>query len=135
MGTWDLGPFDNDTAADFSGSLDSAAEQEREAVVRRAFTSAIESEDFLDDYEGSHAIASAALVAAQCPGGVPVTTAYGPKQPLPVFSTELRTLAAQALDRVVAANSEIAELWDETGEGETWRRSIAELRAVLAPAQ
>lgn len=26
MGTWDVGPFDNDTAADFSGSLDEAPE-------------------------------------------------------------------------------------------------------------
>lgn len=24
MGTWDIGPFDNDTAADFAGDLDDA---------------------------------------------------------------------------------------------------------------
>ncbi|MER6240037.1 DUF4259 domain-containing protein [Streptomyces clavifer] len=30
MGTWDLGPFDNDTAADFAGDLYVAAVEARE---------------------------------------------------------------------------------------------------------
>ncbi|WP_260462086.1 DUF4259 domain-containing protein [Streptomyces lateritius] len=33
MGTWDIGPFDNDTAADFAGDLDEAALEEREAMM------------------------------------------------------------------------------------------------------
>lgn len=36
MGTWDVGPFDNDTAADFCGDLEEAAAGEREGVVRGA---------------------------------------------------------------------------------------------------
>jgi hypothetical protein len=34
MGTWDIGPFDNDTAADFGGDLDEAALEEPEALIR-----------------------------------------------------------------------------------------------------
>ena len=34
MGTWDTGPFDNDTAADFAVALDGADDAEREALIR-----------------------------------------------------------------------------------------------------
>lgn len=34
MGTWDTGPFDNDTAADFSNTLDDAGPEERETLIR-----------------------------------------------------------------------------------------------------
>ncbi|MGI5503981.1 DUF4259 domain-containing protein [Lentzea sp. CA-135723] len=131
MGTWDIGHFDNDTAADFSGKLDKAAQAERESIVRTALTSTIETDDYLDSYEACQAVASAALIAAQLPGGTPITTAYAPDEPMPAFSPDLRALAASALDRVVAEDSELAELWDETEYSEKWRQSVAELKAVL----
>ncbi|GAA1388275.1 hypothetical protein GCM10009639_14560 [Kitasatospora putterlickiae] len=135
MGTWDIGHFDNDTAADFSGTLDEAALEEREGLVRRVLSVAADTgaEDYLDCDEAVEAVAAAALVAAQCPGGEPVTTSYGPDEPLPTFAADLRPLAVEALDRVVADESELAELWDETEESEAWRRGIKDLRAVLAP--
>ncbi|MFE2107480.1 DUF4259 domain-containing protein [Kitasatospora sp. NPDC059463] len=135
MGTWDIGHFDNDTAADFSGTLDEAAPEEREGLVRSVLTAAAETaaEDYLDSYEAAQAVAAAALVAAQCPGGEPVTTAYGPDEPLPVFPADLRPLAVRALDRVVADESELAELWDESEESPDWRRAVKTLRAVLDP--
>ncbi|MGW6443861.1 DUF4259 domain-containing protein [Lentzea sp. NPDC055074] len=131
MGTWDIGHFDNDTAADFSGALDDALETERETLVRSALTETIESDEYLDSYEACKALASAALIAAQLPGGTPITTSYAPKKPLPVFSPDLRPLAVQALDRVVAPESELLELWDETEYGPQWKQSVADLRAVL----
>ncbi|MDY0813749.1 DUF4259 domain-containing protein [Kitasatospora purpeofusca] len=136
MGTWDIGHFDNDTAADFCGGLDEAAASEREGLVRRALTLAADTvaEDYLDCDEAVKALAAAALVASQCPDGAPVTTAYGPDEPLPVFAADLRPLAVAALDRVVAEESELAELWDETEDGPAWRRAVQELRDVLAPA-
>lgn len=131
MGTWDIGHFDNDTAADFSGRLDDALESERETLVRSALTDTIESDEYLDSYEACKALVSAALIAAQLPGGTPITTSYAPKKPLPVFSLELRPLAVQALDRVVAPESELLELWEETEYGPQWRQGVADLRAVL----
>ncbi|MFH8687514.1 DUF4259 domain-containing protein [Streptomyces anulatus] len=35
MGTWGVGPFANDTAADFAGYLDEAAVDDRESMIRR----------------------------------------------------------------------------------------------------
>ncbi|MGW2868926.1 DUF4259 domain-containing protein [Kitasatospora sp. NPDC001225] len=134
MGTWDIGHFDNDSAADFCGGLDDAAPGEREALLRSALLYAVRAEEFLDSDEAVEAVAAAALVAAQCPGGAAVTSAYGPKEPVPPLSAELRPLAVAALDRVVAEESELAELWDESGEAAAWREGIRTLREVLAAA-
>lgn len=86
MGTWDIGPFDNDTAADFAGDLDEAPREEREAIIRKALVRAIGTagsagtagttgttgtEEYLDQDVAVEAVAAAALVAAQCPGASP----------------------------------------------------------------
>ncbi|MET9675698.1 DUF4259 domain-containing protein [Streptomyces sp. NPDC006482] len=134
MGTWDIGPFDSDTAADFSYRVDEAPAEKRAEVLRAAFREVTTAgDDYLDSDLAVEAIASAALVAAQCPGGEPVTTAYGPKQPLPELPAELRPMAVEALDRVLGPDSELLELWEES-DGEEWKAGIRKLRAVLAGA-
>ncbi|ORT56606.1 DUF4259 domain-containing protein [Streptomyces sp. CB03238] len=133
MGTWDIGPFDNDTAADFAHTLDETAEDEREGLVRATLTRAVRSQDHLEGPEGDEAVAAAALVAAQCPGGEPVCAVFGPEDALPVFAAGLRPLAVEALDRVVAEASELAELWDEAPDGPKWREVIGRLRDALDP--
>ncbi|MGI5531350.1 DUF4259 domain-containing protein [Streptomyces syringium] len=132
MGTWDIGPFENDMAADFASALDEAAETDREAMVRQALIATINTQGYLDSSEGAEAVAAAALVAARCPGGEPVSSAYGPKEPMPAFAADLRACAAEALDRVLAADSELAELWDENGD-DRWRQSVSRLREIVAP--
>lgn len=133
MGTWDIGPFDNDTAADFASDLDEAAVEEREPMVRRALKRVAAATEFLETPDAERAVAAVALVAAQHPDGVPACSNYGPSEPLPVFPVELRTLAVEALDRVVAESSEIAELWDDVPDGWKWRQDITRLRDVLDP--
>ncbi|MGW4056208.1 DUF4259 domain-containing protein [Streptomyces sp. NPDC004779] len=134
MGTWDIGPFDNDTAADFSYRVDSAPEGKKAEVLLTAFREVTGTgEEYLDADLSMEAIASAALVAAQCPGGEPVTTSYGPKEPLGVLPAALRAEAVAALDRVVAEPSELLELWEES-DGEEWKAGVRALRGVLAGA-
>lgn len=133
MGTWDIGPFDNDTAADFSYRVDEAEAGRKADVLRGAFREVTGTgDDYLDADLSVEAVAAAALVAAQCPGGEPVTS-YGPKDPLGVLPVELRAEAVAALDRVVAEPSELLELWEES-DGEEWKAGIRKLRAVLADA-
>ncbi|MEU4834824.1 DUF4259 domain-containing protein [Streptosporangium sp. NPDC023615] len=131
MGTWDLGPFDNDTAADFSGRLDKAADEEREGIIREALARAAGTDDFLDSDDAAEALAAAALVAAQRPGGEAVLSPYGPKKPLPALPAELGGLAVQALDRVVAEPSEMMNLWAAEGAGDLWRTGVLRLRNIL----
>ncbi|MFJ9443423.1 DUF4259 domain-containing protein [Kitasatospora sp. NPDC101235] len=133
MGAWAVGPFDNDTALDFTDALDEAAEHEREGLVRAALVRTVQAWDYLEGPEGTEAVAAAALIAAQCPGGEPIGTSHGPDQALPALASDLRSLAVEALDRVVAEASELAELWDETPSGPTWRQTVRGLRAVLDP--
>lgn len=133
MGTWDVGPFENDMAADFAYTLDETAPDKREDLVRATLSRTIQAQDYLESPEGAEAVAAAALIAAQCPGGEPISTSYGPEEAFPTFADDLRPLAAEALDRVVAENSELADLWDETPHGREWRQGISRLRAVLAP--
>ncbi|MFI5977778.1 DUF4259 domain-containing protein [Streptomyces sp. NPDC051452] len=47
MGTWGIGPFDNDTAADFAGDLDEALMEQREPMIRRVLKRAADPADYL----------------------------------------------------------------------------------------
>ncbi|WP_330459784.1 DUF4259 domain-containing protein [Streptomyces sp. NBC_00820] len=131
MGTWDIGPFDNDTAADWCNDLDDAAPDERAAMVRAALLRAVETDGYLDAPEGEEACAAAALVAAQCPDGEPVDTSYGPDEPLPDLAA-LRPLAVEALDRIATGPSELMELWEESGD-RRWRAGVERLTRTLLP--
>ncbi|WP_034092415.1 DUF4259 domain-containing protein [Streptacidiphilus albus] len=133
MGTWDIGPFDNDTAADFSYTLGKTAGDECEGFVRSALMRATDTKAYLDGSEGAEAVAAAALIAAQCSGGEPVSPGYGAKDPVSAFPADLRMLAVEALNRVLAEHSELAELWAEASDGLRWRQSIDRLREILDP--
>ncbi|MEI7033525.1 DUF4259 domain-containing protein [Streptomyces pratensis] len=134
MGAWDIGHFDNDTAADFGGRVDAAAAEKKAEVLRDVLTAVAATAPQEYAHEGQEAVAAAALVAAQCPGGDPVTTPYGPKAPLPPLPADLRPLAVRALDRLTAKNAGPLDLWADAGAGREWLAGIATLRAVLAGA-
>ncbi|MGY1437568.1 DUF4259 domain-containing protein [Streptomyces reniochalinae] len=129
MGTWDVGPFDNDTAADFAGTLDHASPHERHTLIAAALREATGTTDYLDADLGQEAVAAAALVAAQHPEGTPAGPGTGPKHPLPDL-TDLRPLAVQALDRVTTEPSELLDLWTESPTS-PWPPTITSLRQTL----
>ncbi|WP_263107896.1 DUF4259 domain-containing protein [Kitasatospora sp. DSM 101779] len=79
MGT---GPFDNDAAADCACRPDRAAG--REAVLHGVLARTDDATGYLD--EAQEAVAAAAPVAAQHPGGEPAAPGFGPKRPLPDLS-------------------------------------------------
>lgn len=133
MGTWDTGPFDNDDAADFSGDLDDAAPADRPELIRQALTVAADNTDYLEVGAANQAIAAAAIVASQQPGGPEVDSAYGP-----AFLTGGETvdlpddfveLALRAVARVLDEESEWRELWDE---GDGLDDAIAALEPIRA---
>ncbi|MFF8545027.1 DUF4259 domain-containing protein [Streptomyces werraensis] len=131
MGTWDTGPFDNDTAADFANALDDAKPEEREALVRGVLTRTVDATGYLTEAE--EAVAAAALIAAQCPGGEPVDTPYGPETAMPVFPADLHTLADEALARIVIDETGPASNWVDPEDWKQWRTTLNRLRAVLVP--
>lgn len=130
MGTWGIGPFDNDTAADFAYKLDAAALNERAGLVRGVLTRTATTSGYLT--EAQQAVAVAALIAAQCPSGLPVDT-YGPEQPMPQFPEDLRALAAEALDRVTALEAGRVDSWVNPADERQWLAVLKGLRDVLEP--
>lgn len=136
MGTWDAGPFDNDDAADFAGELDDAPAQARIEMIGAVLERVADPTD--DDSrlsDAPRAVAAAALIAAQCPGGSPVDPNYGPSTPMPQFPVYLRDLAIKALDSVTTKPTWLAEAWNEGPDGPEWHRAISELRTILDPPQ
>ncbi|MFD8839906.1 DUF4259 domain-containing protein [Streptomyces griseofuscus] len=133
MGTWGIGPFDNDTAADFAVDLDEAAAAERVPMIRRVLERAAAGAEFLEIPEAERAAAATALVLAQHPAGGPSGSGYGPSEPLPPLPAELRTLALAALDQVAGGLCELAVVWDQAVDGPKWRRGVVRLRDVLDP--
>src|SRR5262245_58451670 len=99
MGAWDVGPFDNDDAADWSGMLDDADPAQRPAMVEDAFRAVLNQDGYLQFDPAAHAIAAAAILAAHRPGGRPVDSPYSPD-----FLTEGGRLDLDAqLDAVAVA--------------------------------
>ncbi|GAA2565461.1 hypothetical protein GCM10010398_63320 [Streptomyces fimbriatus] len=101
--------------------------------MRATLNRAVQAPDYLESPQAQEAVGAPALIAAQCPGGEQISTSYGPEEALPTFADDLQPLAVEALDRVAAEESELAELWDDAPDGSKWRQSISLLRAALAP--
>ncbi len=112
--------------------MDEANLEDREDLVRRVLERAANATGYLDAWQGQEAVAAAALIAAQRPDGEPCSI-YGPSDETPDFPAHFRMLAVDALDRVVAGSSELAELWAEAINHRKWCQSIAQLRDVLSP--
>lgn len=134
MGTWDLGPFDNDVAADWCDDLDHAPTVERVAILRSTICVALDDVDYLELHDGSEVVAAAAVVAAHQPNARRIDTPYAPD-----FLTagefldlpeDLAALAAQALDRVTGEGTELRDAY-AGDEFSAWLTSIALVRAEL----
>jgi Domain of unknown function (DUF4259)/Immunity protein 26 len=135
MGTWGIGPFSNDDAADLLGSVDDAEPAAALALLRDALTAAAD-DNYLQVDVGQEAVAAAAIVATQRPGGprldpstVSASLAEGSGLDLP---EELDRLALIALDRVVGERSELRSLWQEGGRLQEFHATLAPLRVALA---
>lgn len=136
MGTWDAGPFGNDSAADFADELEDTPEHERVALIRAVLTAAVENDTYLDFDEGASAVAAAVLVAHRLPRGEQFAPdGYGPAVTIPVLPADLLQLAIRAVERVLATNSELASLWSEDMRAERpWHTSMQQLKSVLLNA-
>ncbi|MBG0831227.1 DUF4259 domain-containing protein [Planomonospora sp. ID67723] len=131
MGTWDVGPFDNDTAADWCGDLHDAPTEKRPARIRQTLAAVAGQAGYLDSDLACEAIAAAAIVATQR-GGPPITSPYAPDFLLEGDGVEipddLVPLALHALDRVCTEDSEWRQLWEESD-------AFPEAMAALAPVR
>ncbi|GAB3932714.1 hypothetical protein GCM10029976_039070 [Kribbella albertanoniae] len=132
MGTWDATVFGNDDAADWADILVNAdLEQLVADALERATGSA--GAEYLRYSKGVQALAAAEIVAAAA--GAPTDANAYNERALEWASgrarlASLTPVAIRAVDRVVADDSELAELWAE-GDETAWLKTTDDLRERL----
>lgn len=135
MGAWGAGPFDNDDASDWAYEFDGLDESSGIQALAAALESS-QSGEYLDLADGANAVAAAAVVAwMRDPSTIP-DGPYGESAANWVRTAgqqptgELIAAALAALNHVRGNESELAELWAESGDA-AWSESLAEIEARL----
>lgn len=131
MGTWSEAPFGNDTAADWSWELDEADSWDFVTTALKGYLA----EDDPDEDTESVAIAAAETVAhgvgspTQDDSYTESVSSFVKR----VGSPPAETVAAarEALRKVVAAESPLAELWSDSGTLDRWLSAIERISTVL----
>lgn len=133
MGAWGMGSFDNDDAADFLLDVTEGADL---GPVREILATALDADEYLEAPDASQAIAAAEIVMAAL--GRPSAAAQQEDELMewlarakPSADTALVSQAVKALDRILAPNSELRELWEEGEEFAEWQTCVVALRAQL----
>lgn len=134
MGTWSHESFGNDTANDWAYELEDATDF---AVIEAALQVALdEGDEYLDADLAMEAIAAVEVIAKRLGKGTQ-SDVYTEKvdQWLETISEQPRddllSLAKRVLERIVADDSELKELWLESDEYELWLGNIQQLKDAL----
>jgi hypothetical protein len=134
MGAWGVLAFDNDEANDWAYGLEGTSDP---SLVEEAFRRVEASGGgYLEQDTGAEALA-ACEVLARLQGRSGYTNAYTAKVDKWVAdhpqtpSSELVKRGNAVIDRVLGANSELRELWEEAGD-QQWLAAVADLRTRLA---
>ena len=134
MGAWGHLAFDNDATNDWAYGLDKVHDL---SLVESAFEQLEEvGAGYLDQDLACNAL-GACEVLARLLGNPGYTNAYTEKVDEWVASHKLRPTpellkrAAAAIDRILADQSELRELWDESDDRDAWRKSVEDLRVRM----
>lgn len=135
MGTWSHEPFGNDTANDWAAELEGTKDF---LAVERAIQNVLDEDPgYLDADVAAEAIAASEVLAKALGRGTQ-SDAYTEevdqwlKTITAAPSPDLLAKARTALARVLAPDSELRELWEESDDFESWQASITTLQAALA---
>jgi hypothetical protein len=134
MGTWSHESFGNDTANDWAYELEDATDF---SVIEAALQVALdEGDEYLDADLAMEAIAAVEVIAKRLGKGTQ-SDVYTEKvdQWLETISEQpsddLLSLAKRVLERIVADDSELKELWLESDEYQLWLGNIQQLKDAL----
>jgi hypothetical protein len=135
MGTWQVGPFDNDVAMDFFDEVEETPDAEVAPRLREVLVAVAERPGTVELSEGHVAFAAAFLVAAgrsrAAETGNPSVDAWLAAH-RPAVTAEDQRVALAALDRVTGADSEWMALWAASPSEAAVKERIESLRQILA---
>jgi len=118
MGAWGAGPFDNDDASDFMMELESAPSWD---IARQAFHDVMSHNDYVELPEGARAYAAAALLTvAHGKSDISAQDYHMTLDAMGPPPRDLTLLAKMALRRLSTGDSEIRELYLDSGSYKTW---------------
>ncbi len=129
MGAFGAGVFDNDDALDW---LEALLESDGVGLIMGALDDALAA-DYLEIPEASAALVAAEVLAARnlrASAALPEEL-RGWTERADLVLTEQILARAQAAVARVATDSELAEVWGESGAAEQWRASLVDLRERL----
>ena len=132
MSAWGTGPFENDDALDLVGEINDS-EPDAVAELLTDILSVPNTDEELDEVEGTEAYAAAALLAAKLERlevSSPDVLDAVSKIPTEVVGALLPD-ARSMLTRILGTNSEFAELWIESGRLEKIRGEIGKIQRAL----
>ncbi len=132
MGAWGTGVFDNDTACDWVYALQ---EQRDVAYLEHTIDTVLTAGDgFIDASDAEEALAAIEVVA-RLQGHPGVRNSYTEGVDAWVETLGLTPPPAllrkahAAIDRILGADSEILELWNDSDQVDEWKRSVDDLRS------
>lgn len=135
MATWNVGPFDNDDAAEWCEQLESTEPDERAALVQSTLETAVRAGVDLSPRQAAEALAAAATVLQVLTGVQPSNSPYAPRFLLGRddidVSPALRDLAIRAIDSIGREGSQWRERWAQDVEAEEAFLLLAELRTGI----
>ncbi len=131
MGAWGAGSFDNDTACDWAYDLN---ETDDLSLVEEAIERVLEAGgDYLEAPDAEEALAASEVIARlQGNAGdlAEKVDAWVSENPLTV-PAELARKSHAAIERILGAESELAELWGESESFDEWQASVTGLKARI----
>ncbi len=131
MGTWGAGNFENDDAGDWAWELDDATDH---SLLTSTLQTVTEADGYLEAPDAANALAAAEVVATiagkPMSGDLPDSVEEFRKRVTAAPSPELISLAVSAVKRI-ESDSELKELWEESGSYDEWKAVIADLLSRL----
>jgi Domain of unknown function (DUF4259) len=131
MGAWANDAFGNDNACDWAFGLENADDLSLiEGALDKVLTNC---DEYVESTEACEAMAAIEVIA-RLQGNWGARNAYTESVDKWVEKTKLQPTAALArkahlvIERILAENSELRELWQESEEYAAWLASVAELR-------
>jgi len=133
MGCWAISSFGNDNAVDWLYGL---TEQSDLSLVRETISQLLAEGGYLDAPYATEALAAIEVVAAAL--GRPTDAARAEENLMewldrvkPSPDASLVSDAIRAIDRILASESELRELWEETEDFSEWQADVTGLRTQL----
>ena len=132
MGTWGVGTFENDDAADWLYELQSS---EDGSMLQAALEGSATPDSYLEAPEGVQILCACEILASlqgQPDPDLPAGVEDWVQEHKSLDVCSLLLIACKQIDRVLDDRSELRELWQENeAEFPIWRESVLALKAKL----